>query len=317
MGQSYIVTSSIVSPYLDVFPFSSSGYGTRFSNPATLPAGGAIVAGPRFSPSGNAIVLAHTTTPRITGYPFSSSGFGTKYTDPATVPGTIGTGTSFISSTEIAVSTVGTPSSMTFDFSSSTGWGSRNIGSPTSTGGGTAVSARSNVAFFAYQNTPFIGMYPCTNPGLGTRYTAVSPTPTTTPSFGYGSHVSGSPNDVALILSGAATYNVWPWTVGSGFGTRYTTSAPSGFSGGSGLKFSSSGDYLAIGNNSGGLAVLPWTSGTGPGTRWAAPASPPTGNLHSSVFLNSDFLSVDHHHIFSGIHGPLVVSALDTLTPLG
>jgi len=293
LGQSYVVTSSTTSPFLDVYPFTSgTGYGTRFSNPATLPAGGAIVTAPRFSPSGNAIVLAHTTTPRVTGYPFSSGGFGTKYADPATTPGTIGTGTSFISATEVAVSSIGTPSSMTFGFSSSSGWGSRNIGSPTSISGGTAVSARSNVAFFAYQNTPYIAMYPCTNPGLGTRYSAVSPTPTTTSSFGYGSHVSGSPNDVALAISSAVVYNVWPWTVGSGFGTRYTTSAPSGFgaSGGSGVKFSKNGDYLHIGGTGANFAVYPWVTGTGPGTRFSAPASSiGSGTPHAGVFLNSDY----------------------------
>ena len=71
-----------VTPYISVYPFSA-GFGTKYSNPATLPAGNgqAVV----FSPDGATIAVAHSTTPFISVYPFSA-GFGTKYADPATLP---------------------------------------------------------------------------------------------------------------------------------------------------------------------------------------------------------------------------------------
>jgi hypothetical protein len=51
--------------------------------------------GVNFSPSGEAIAVAHGTTPFVTAYPWSS-GFGTKYANPATLPSNNGYGVAFI-----------------------------------------------------------------------------------------------------------------------------------------------------------------------------------------------------------------------------
>ena len=76
----------MINLFITVYPWSS-GFGTKYANPATLPTGtGQTVA---FSPNGADIAVAHSTTPFITAYPWSS-GFGTKYSNPATLP----TGTS-------------------------------------------------------------------------------------------------------------------------------------------------------------------------------------------------------------------------------
>jgi hypothetical protein len=47
-----------------------------------------------FSPSGNAIAVAHFSSPFISTYPWSA-GFGTKYANPATLPGAYGYSTEF------------------------------------------------------------------------------------------------------------------------------------------------------------------------------------------------------------------------------
>jgi hypothetical protein len=42
--------------------------------------------GAAFSPSDDAIAVAHFSSPFVTAYPWSTSGFGTKYSNPATLP---------------------------------------------------------------------------------------------------------------------------------------------------------------------------------------------------------------------------------------
>jgi len=60
-----------------------TGFGSKFSDPASLPAGGgqSVI----WNAAGDTIAIAHTTTPFVTVYPWSS-GFGTKYADPSTPP---------------------------------------------------------------------------------------------------------------------------------------------------------------------------------------------------------------------------------------
>jgi hypothetical protein len=89
----FIAVAHYTSPYITAYPWSSSGFGTKFTNPATLPTGsGNAVA---FSGDGTAIAVAHVNSPYITAYPWSSSGFGTKFTNPTTLPTGDGYGVAF------------------------------------------------------------------------------------------------------------------------------------------------------------------------------------------------------------------------------
>jgi hypothetical protein len=64
---------------------SGTGIGTKYTNPATAPAG--IGYGISFTPTNDAIVLAHQTTPFVAAYRWSAaSGFGTKYSNPTVLP---------------------------------------------------------------------------------------------------------------------------------------------------------------------------------------------------------------------------------------
>jgi len=77
---SNVFLGSVVS----VYNWSGSGFGSRFSNPATVPTGvGSSVA---FSPSGDALAVGCTDSPFILAYPWSGSGFGTKFNNPTTLP---------------------------------------------------------------------------------------------------------------------------------------------------------------------------------------------------------------------------------------
>jgi hypothetical protein len=83
----------VASPFISAYPWSGSGFGTKFANPATLPT--AQGNGVACSPSSTAIAVAHETTPFVTAYRWSGSGFGTKYANPATLPTGIGNSVAF------------------------------------------------------------------------------------------------------------------------------------------------------------------------------------------------------------------------------
>jgi hypothetical protein len=81
-------------PFVTAYPWSGSGFGTKFTNPGTVPPGDAQ--GVAFNPTGDTIAIAGNSSPRVAAYPWSGSGFGTKYTNPATLPTGAGNGVAFI-----------------------------------------------------------------------------------------------------------------------------------------------------------------------------------------------------------------------------
>ena len=88
-----IAVAHASSPRITAYPWSVSGFGTKYTNPATTPTGNGH--GVAFSPGGSAIAVTHVTSPYITAYPWSGSGFGTKYANPATLPPNDANGVAF------------------------------------------------------------------------------------------------------------------------------------------------------------------------------------------------------------------------------
>ena len=80
--KSTIAVGHSTTPFISAYPWSS-GFGTKYANPSTLPTG--IGTGVSFNPAGTAIAVAHATLPFISAYPWSA-GFGTKYANPSTLP---------------------------------------------------------------------------------------------------------------------------------------------------------------------------------------------------------------------------------------
>ena len=80
-----IICSNDTSPFSTAYAWSGSGYGSKYSDPAT-----ALTGPPRglsFNSAGNAIATGVTSTPVAYAW---SSGFGTKYSSPAAFTNTIG-----------------------------------------------------------------------------------------------------------------------------------------------------------------------------------------------------------------------------------
>jgi hypothetical protein len=89
-----IAVTHLNSPYASAYPWSGSGFGAKFSDPATLPPSVAGY-GVAFTSSGDAIAVSGFNSPYVSAYPWSGSGFGTKFSDPATLPTGTGYGMAF------------------------------------------------------------------------------------------------------------------------------------------------------------------------------------------------------------------------------
>ena len=90
---SALAVCHVSSPFITAYPWSGSGFGTKYSNPSTLPNDTGL--GVDFNGDGSAIAVAHADTPYVTAYAWSGSGFGTKFSNPSTLPAATGRGVAF------------------------------------------------------------------------------------------------------------------------------------------------------------------------------------------------------------------------------
>lgn len=283
-GSSYVAVGHSVTPFISTYAWSdTTGFGTKFSNPATVPT--AAVYGTSFNPDNTAISVAIDGSPWVSIYPWSASGFGTKYTNPATLPTSSGISTTWSANgNDVFYSTQDATRIYAYPFSAGYGTKYANPATlPTSTGQGLSYNTVSNVIAINTSVTPFVQAYPWSS-GFGTKYA----NPATLPTAG-GRGLSFSPNGsyvaVAYANSAAPSYFgiVYPWS--SGFGTAYAQTL-SQIGGEGSVAFNPTSDVLIFaGNGSVGgsgqyLDGFAW-SASGYGTRYANPASLPTGAILS------------------------------------
>ena len=290
------ITSLTTSPRIRVYSWDSgTGYGDTYPSPATLPAGSAN--GVAFSPAGNTIAVAHSSTPFVSAYPWSVAGFGTKYANPATLPAGTATSVAFSPTGDaIAVAHATTPFISAYPWSSSTGFGTKYANPatlPTGNSGGVAFSPAGDAIAVAHATTPFVSAYPWTvASGFGTKYT----NPATLPA-GNGSSVAFHPAATAIVIGHATSpyITAYPWS-SSGFGTKYTNPASLAADTTNGVAFSPAGDAVASANTSGAPSTVNawrWTS-AGFGTL-VAPLSVPPGAAYGVAFSpTADAIAVAH-----------------------
>jgi hypothetical protein len=79
-----VAVSHSSSPRVSVYAWTtSSGFGTKYSNPVTLPTGNGQSV--KFNAAGTCVAVGHATSPYVSMYPWSTaSGFGTKFSNPST-----------------------------------------------------------------------------------------------------------------------------------------------------------------------------------------------------------------------------------------
>jgi WD40 repeat protein len=285
-----IAVAHLTSPFVTAYTWSSSGFGAKYADPATLPTGSAY--GVAFSPSGNTIAVAHSTSIFITAYPWSGSGFGTKYGNPATLPTGGGIGVAFSpAGNAIAVAHGGITA---YPWSTS-GFGTKYTDPATLPGSSNGVAfnpAGTSIAV-AHNTTPFITAYPWNaGTGFGTKYTNPATLPTD-----QGFSVAFSPAGDAIAVAHQTTpfITAYPWNAGTGFGTKYTNPATLPTDTGRGVAFSPAGDAIAVAHaNSPRITAYPW-SGSGFGTKFTNPATLPAGDGNGVAFSRTgDAIAVAH-----------------------
>jgi hypothetical protein len=291
-GSQTVAVGHATSPFITAYNWTSSGFGTKYTNPATLPAG--TTRGVAFSPSGNAVAAAHDNSPAITAYPWSISGFGTKFTNPVTVPTGSGFSTAFApNGNTVAVGHDITPFVSAYPWSIS-GFGTKFTNPatlPTGTGNGVAFTPASDAIAVAHATTPFVSAYPWSGGGFGTKFTDPATLPAST-----GNGVAFSPSGGAIAVAHTTTpfITAYPWS-GSGFGTKYANPATLPAGNGRGVAFNPSGDAIAVIHDTTPFVSIYSWSGSGFGTKFSDPATLPIGNGFGGAFSTyGDAVAVAH-----------------------
>ena len=269
-----IAVSHGVTPFITAYAWNTSGFGTRFTNPATLPINTCF--GVAFTAAANAIAVADNNSPYISVYPWSISGFGTRFTNPATLPTSASKGVAFSpSDNAIAVVNEASPFVTAYPWSIS-GFGTRFTNPatlPTGAGFGVAFSPAGNAIAVAHDASPLITAYPWSGSGFGTKFTNPATLPT-----GTGNGVAFSPAGDAIAVAHDSTpfITAYPWS-GSGFGTKFTNPATLPTGTGNGVAFSPAGDAIAVAHvTTPFITAYPWSI-SGFGTKFTNPATLPAG----------------------------------------
>jgi hypothetical protein len=287
-----IAVAHSTTPFISAYPLSSTGFGTKFADPATLPTGNG--SGVAFTSTGNAIAVAHSISPFISAYPFSGNGFGTKFANPATLPASTAGGVAFTSANNaIAVAHDTTPFVSAYPWSGS-GFGTKFANPatlPTGNGEGVAFTSADDAIAVAHAITPFITAYPWSGSGFGIKFANPATLPSTT-----ATSVAFNPAGTAIAVAARASPNVlaYPWS-GSGFGTKFADPATLPTSDGFGVAFNPAGDAIAVAHETSPcISVYPW-SVSGFGTKFTNPATIPTGTGRSVAFTSAgDAIAVAH-----------------------
>ena len=289
----FIAVGHVSTPFIAAYPWSGSGFGAKFTDPATLPANAGN--GVAFSPTGDAIAVVHTTTPFVSAYFWSGFGFGIKYANPATLPASTGKGVAFSPAGDaVAIAHTTTPFVSAYSWSAA-GFSTRFSNPATlPTGDGTAVAFNpaGDVVAIAHTTTPFVSVYPwSSSTGFGTKFANPATLPT-----GNGTGVAFSPAGDAIAISHATTpfISAYPWS-GSGFGTKFADPATLPANIANAVAFSPVGDAIAIAHfGAPRVSAYPW-SGSGFGTKFADPATLPTGDGYGVAFnLSGDVIAIAH-----------------------
>ena len=264
------------SPYISAWEFSAAGFGTKFGDPSSVPAGYGY--GCDFHPDGDAIAVAHGTSPFISAYKWSGSGFGAKYSNPSSLPGGEGRAVQFSpAGTEVALAHHGGDKVTGWPWTYAGGFGTKFSAPatlPNYNAYGMRFSPAGTEVCFGEQFSPYVAAYPWSASGFGTKFSDPSSLP---PGRGYA--ICFSPSGDEIIVGGGTNPYVssWQWSA-SGWGTKLTSPTsdePGNYT--YGVCMSNAGtEVLCAHGSSPYLSVFAFTS-SGIGAKIANPSTLPAG----------------------------------------
>ncbi len=167
-------------PFIIAYPWSNStGFGTAYSNPSTLPPGAATSPYNNLGGTSTAVAITSSATPFVNVYAWSSSGFGTRYSAPSGLSGTQ-TRAVHLNDQYASIATGTTPFTHVYQWSDSTGFGTKyaNPGTSLSNGSYSVEMAISKTAVGFASVTGGGRVYAWSSLGFGTSTASTSGTNT-------------------------------------------------------------------------------------------------------------------------------------------
>ena len=293
ISQQQVAVGHISSPYVTAYPWSATGFGVKYANPATLPANFAYSSA--FHPNGSALAIGHAVSPNVTVYPWSGAGFGTKYTDPATQPDGFGLSVAFNSAgTAIAVGHSSSPYISVYPWSSA-GFGTKYSNPatlPTGNVSGVVFHPADSTIAMAHETTPYVTAYPWSGSGFGTKWSD----PSTLPS-GNGYSVAFNSTGTFLLVghAGGSLVTAYNWSTSFGFGGTIAAPSPLPTAAAESLAFHPAANAVAMTQSpSPYVSAYAWSVG-GFGARFTNPGTLPTGYGHDVAF-NSEGTAIAVAH---------------------
>jgi hypothetical protein len=268
---SYLAIGNYGTPYIYAASFSkSTGVGTQFANPASLPTNQTFAV--EFNSDASRLAFANVQSPyNITNYAFSASGFGTKSADATLSAGDSGYTASF----GVQASTMNTAKTLsawvmdnarvavvpftTAGFSSGLRYG---IGSGSMNG--VAINTADS-AIFGSGSSPSLEAKAWSNtvPYVGTAFSAPAGN---TGAGNQGVAINSTDNVVAIATNSGKNVYAYAWSNSSGWGTKYTDTTTNQSSFGRSVTFSPSGNTLWAHTDAAAYQFA-FTVGSGFGTR--------------------------------------------------
>ena len=205
------VTHPVTAPYITAYAWSSSGFGTKYANPASGLGGRAV----RMTSSQTVVASAYGFS--LTAWSWSSSGFGTKYTD-LSLGGSATPGFDFHPGDNAVAASMDVNSALrtvAYSFSLAGGFGTKFADPVGLSGRGRGVAFHPSGAALTGMVQGLNFAYAWSSSGFGAKYT--DPVNPYGPSSAVPDPISITPSAEAVLLLQVA----FPFSVSSGWGTRY------------------------------------------------------------------------------------------------
>jgi len=265
--------------FVSMYQWKSNGFGAKYADPATLPAGAGNGIAIKTTLNG-AVAVAHATSPYVTVYPWgngisAAAGFGVKYSNPSTTPTSSGYSVAWdAAGTNIVVGHASSPFIALYAWSN--GFGSRSA-NPTVLPGGTvtgvAVTGAAGITGGIAAVTsvsPYIYVYNYTAGILGVNYSNPATLP---PGTCTAVAFNSAGTLIACVSSVTPFIDVYPWNYTTGFGTKYANPATLATTSLKGVSFNSATGAIAAVMSSATYAPIVWAWSSGFGSKYADPAT--------------------------------------------
>lgn len=293
MGAPTLHVVSGTSPYVEGYAFAGL-FGTKLSNPGTLPAGAANCIAQH--PAEDYLAVGHATSPYVSVYGWDGAAYGSKVANPATLPaGTVNGASWAPDGSVLIVAHDSSPYVTAWPFAPASGLGTKYSDPVTALAGnanGIAFHPSGRWVAVATASSPYIEVYAWDST---TGFGAKCANPSTLPSSIAGG-VAWSPDGRFLAVAHTLSPYVTVYEFDGRFGEKLSNPATLPTGHGQAVAFSPSGGHLAVAHETTPfVSVYPFGGGFGAKYSNAAVAIGAT-TLATSVSWSPDgeYLAVGH-----------------------